>query len=176
MLKADQFRFLAIREMLETIKLSPKKILQDLRLFDLLLDNNRQTAMRHGVYMFFDDQGNCVYVGMCTSSHFAHRIGGHFGMSPKYSMNTFLRRAVIDMGLDSKSYEGYIECLSRIGNYKLLIIDANNTGKRFIRALERLLHTKIKPRLNFPKGIPRTYHAIDDSTIFEDAIALCGDS
>lgn len=175
-IKVDQLRLLTIREMLEVIEASPKKPLQDLRLFDLLLGDDRQIALRHGIYMFFDDQRKCIYVGMCTSSHFAHRIGGHFGMSPKYGMNTFLRRAVRDVGLDSNTYESYVEVLARIGSYQILIIDANNTGKKFIRALERLLHTTIKPRLNFPKGIPKTYSEIEDATLFQSAIARCGGS
>lgn len=169
----DKLRPMAVSEALETIDSSPKKRLQDLRLFDLLIGYDSKVALRHGIYMFFDEKNKCVYVGMCSSSHFAHRIGGHFGMSPKYTMNTFLRRAVQNIGLDPKSYESYVEGLSRIGQYSLLIIDANNTGEKFIRALERLLHTTIKPRLNFPKGIPKTYRSIEGSTNFHEAIVKC---
>lgn len=55
---------------------------------------------------------------MCSSSHFAHRIGGHFGMSPKYGMNTFLRRAVQDMGLNEKEYESYVKSLRKLENIR----------------------------------------------------------
>jgi hypothetical protein len=136
----------------------------------LLLSNDRETALRHGVYVFYNDQGECLYVGMCSSSHFAHRLGGHFGMSPKYGMNTFLRRAVKDLGLDSKKYQSYVDALPAVGDYSLLIIDANKTGKDVIRRLERVLHTTIKPRLNFPKGVPKTYTSIDPKSNFGDVV------
>jgi hypothetical protein len=165
---------MAISGALEKINSSPKKPLQDLRLFDMLLSGDADVALRHGVYLFFDDMNKCIYVGMCSSSHFAHRIGGHFGMSPKYGMNTFLRRAMLDLGLKEGTYDSYVEALPRIGKYSLLIIDANNTGAKFLRALERLLHTTLKPRLNFPKGFPKTYRSIDSETSFQEALVRCG--
>ncbi|KAB7622697.1 hypothetical protein [Alkalilimnicola sp. S0819] len=170
----DALRPLPVGEVVEVLAATPKIALRDLRLFDLLLAGERTAALRHGVYLFFDGKGHCVYVGMCSSSHFAHRIGGHFGMSPRYGMNTFLRRAIKDIGLDQGSYGGYVEGVERIGDYRLLLVDANGTGKKFIRALERLLHIAMRPRLNFPRGLPATYGAMDDATRFPDAIALCG--
>jgi hypothetical protein len=98
---------------------------------------------------------------MCSSSHFAHRIGGHFGMSPKYGMNTFLKRTVNMLGLKTDKYESYVEALPIISNYGLLIINANTKGKKFISSLEKLLHITYKPALNFPKGFPSTYKPID---------------
>src|SRR5690606_22639956 len=103
-----------------------------------------------------------------------HRIGGHFGMSPKYGMNTFLRRAVEDLGMDAGEYESYVEALPRVGKYSLLIIDANTKGKKFVRALERLLHSTIQPRLNFQRGLPKTYDAVPREISLEDALVLCG--
>jgi hypothetical protein len=129
-LKIDDLRALTIDAAIEKIISSPKRQLEDLRLFDMLLDDNvdADSALRHGVYLFFDEHNSCIYVGMCSSSHFAHRIGGHFGMSPKYGMNTFLRRAVRDMGLNEKEYGSYVKSLRKIGKYSLLIINANNIG------------------------------------------------
>lgn len=169
-IKIQDLAPLTVHEALDAVKSSPRTLLKDLRLFDLLLCNDGENALRHGVYVFYNEQGECLYVGMCSSSHFAHRIGGHFGMSPKYGMNTFLRRAVKDLGLDSKQYQSYVDALPAVGNYSLLIIDANKTGKKVIRQLERVLHTTIKPRLNFPKGVPRTYTSIDTKSNFGDAV------
>jgi hypothetical protein len=135
-----------------------------------LLSADARTALRHGVYLFFDDKAECIYVGMCSSSHFAHRIGGHFGMSPKYGMNTFLRRAVRELDPKGDSYESYVQTLPRIGKYSLLIIDANNKGSEFLRALERMLHRALKPRLNFPGGYPKTYRAIDTKANFGEVL------
>jgi hypothetical protein len=175
-LKIDDLSPLTIGAAIEKIISSPKRQLEDLRLFDMLLDENMdaESALRHGVYLFFDEDNTCIYVGMCSSSHFAHRIGGHFGMSPKYGMNTFLRRAVRDMGLSEKEYGSYVKSLRKIGKYSLLIISANNVGKKSIRALERLLHIAIRPRLNFPQGFPETYLSIESETNFQDGLVICG--
>jgi hypothetical protein len=91
-------------------------------------------------------------------------------MSPKYELNTFLRRAVKDIGLNEKEYGSYVESLQKIGKYSLLIIDANNIGKRSVRALERLLHIAIRPRLNFPQGLPKTYRKIGTDASFQDEL------
>ena len=141
-----------IGEVIESIDLAPKKSLEQLRLFDLLLTDGSNQALRHGVYIFFNQEGECVYVGMCSSSHFAHRIGGHFGMSPKYGMNTFLRRVVNGLNLKPSA------------------------DRKFVRALERLLHAMLKPNLNFPKGMPKTYKSFTAEVGFDDAIAQCGGS
>ena len=150
--------------------------LGELRLFDLLCHPGDSKALRHGVYLFFDTDGTCVYAGMCSSSHFAHRIGGHFGMSPKYGMNTFLKRAVKELALseDRNDYGQYVKALEPLANYSLLIIDANGQGKKFIRSLERLVHTVLRPRLNFQKRFPKTYKALAADKTFADAISECG--
>lgn len=144
--------------------------LSELKFFDLLVTEDKSTAMRHGVYMFFNDIGECLYVGMCSSSHFAHRIGGHFGMSPKYGMNTFLKRTVKMLGMPS-TYSSYIEVLPKISEYRLLIIGANDRGEKFVRELEKLFHIIYKPKLNFPKGFPKTYKAVDMSGNFLLAVS-----
>jgi hypothetical protein len=178
-IKVNELRPMVISEMLGAFEAAPKKHLEQLRLFDLLLESDSGQALRHGVYMFFDEKGECIYVGMCSSSHFAHRIGGHFGMSPKYEMNTFLRRVVNSLAMEESKdggYDHYVSALSQMGKYSILIIDANNTGKKFVRALERLLHTVMKPRLNFPNGIPKTYKPLAFEIGFDEAIVRCGGS
>lgn len=164
----------SLAETVKTIEESEKRRLGDLLLFDLLLHEEDETALRHGIYLFFDESDVCVYVGMCSSSHFAHRIGGHFGMSPKYGMNTFLRRAVKGLGLNEKQYGDYVAAIEQLRGYSILLIDANKKGRRFIRSLEKLLHILLRPRLNFPKGIPKTYKPIPMETSIGNALDACG--
>ncbi|CEP34088.1 MULTISPECIES: hypothetical protein [unclassified Halomonas] len=90
-IRIDDLAVLTVEDAIDTINSAIRMPLKNLRLFDLLLSNDKETALRHGVYIFFDDKGECMYIGMCSSSHFVHRLGSHFGMSPKYGMNTFLR-------------------------------------------------------------------------------------
>ncbi|MFN3712024.1 MAG: hypothetical protein ACK4SX_00040 [Alcanivoracaceae bacterium] len=161
---------LSVAEAKTVIERSYKIPLSEVKLFDLLVTEDNGFAMRHGVYVFFNDIGECLYVGMCSSSHFAHRIGGHFGMSPKYGMNTFLKRTVKMLGLKN-TYASYVEALPKISEYRLLIIVANGRGKEFIGKLEKLLHIIYNPMLNFPAGFPKTYKPIDMSQRFSSSVA-----
>ena len=169
-LHVDDFDSLSVADVVQLIENKYKIPLSELRLFDLLVDEDKNSAMRHGVYMFFNDDGECIYVGMCSSSHFAHRIGGHFGMSPKYGMNTFLKRTVKMLGLES-SYSGYVEALPKIFGYRLLIVGANGKDKGFIRKLEKLFHIIYEPRLNFPNGFPKTYKPVSPVEDFSLAVS-----
>ena len=155
----------SIIEATKIIEKTYKVPLSELKLFDLLVTKDKSSAMRHGVYMFFNDAGECIYVGMCSSSHFAHRIGGHFGMSPKYGMNTILNRTVKMLGLKN-TYSSYVEAIPKISEYRLLLIGANGKGKEFIKKLEKLFHIIYKPKLNFPNGFPKTYKPIDTNENF----------
>ena len=166
-LDVDNLAGLSVEEVKNQINSSYKKPLRELKLFDLLLNEQCDSAMRHGIYMFFNESNECLYTGMCSSSHFAHRIGGHFGMSPKYGMNTFLKRIVKDLNPSTKtSYSHYVEALAKISGYGLLMINTNGKSKAFIRALEKAIHITFKPRLNFPKGFPETYKNIKNTNDF----------
>lgn len=168
----NDFNDESLNSIIKSIDSSYKKPLCEVTLYDLLLHEKTNKALRHGVYMYFNGDNKCVYVGMCSSSHFAHRIGGHFGMSPKYGMNTFLKRAVEMLGLKDKEYDGYVEALPLLANYGLVIIDANTKGKSFISKLEKLFHIAYKPDLNFPKGFPSTYKPIDSKAEFSELLGL----
>lgn len=172
--RIDEFFDLSILEVKELIDKSYKKPLSEILLFDLLVDEDSNEGLRHGIYMYFNDNNECLYVGKCSSSHFAHRIGGHFGMSPKYGMNTFLKRTVKMLGLNYKeksmAYNGYVEALPKISNYGLLLINANGMGDGFISRLEKMFHITYKPRLNFPKGYPNKYNLTNEHATFIDAL------
>ena len=169
-LNVSDFEGLTVESVISLINSSYKKPLAEVSLYDLLLNESTNEALRHGVYMYFNDKNECLYVGMCSSSHFAHRIGGHFGMSPKYGMNTFLKRAVEMLGLKDKEYVGYVEALPKISNYGLLIINANKKGKTYISSLEKLFHIAYKPRLNYPKGFPSTHKSLDANAEFTNVV------
>jgi len=141
--------------------------LKELKVFDLLLNNDETKAMRHGIYMFFDENNACVYIGMCSSSHFAHRLGGHFGMSPTYKMNTFLKRIVKKLHPEDE-YHSYVKAVKEIGDYSYLMIGANGKGKKFIRKLEKQLHTLFLPSLNkLPKAMPKRNENLEISKKLE---------
>ncbi len=59
------------------------------------------------------------------------------------------------------NYSSYVEVLPKISEYRLLLVDANGKGKKFIRQLEKLFHIIYTPKLNPPNGFPKTYKPID---------------
>ncbi|WBS01532.1 hypothetical protein OU994_25160 [Pseudoduganella sp. SL102] len=173
-IRLQDIRELSLSDIVKLLHESPKRQLAELTLFDMLLRDGKDEhgAFRHGVYLFFNEAGACTYVGKCSSSHFAHRIGGHFGMSPKYGMNTYLRRTVKSLGLDPENYGDYVKALPLIGHHRLLLIDANNAGATIIRRLEQVFHRALRPTLNFPKGYPRNYKTFDDGVTLQQALEL----
>lgn len=93
-------------------------------------------------------------------------------MSPKYGMNTFLKRTVKMLGLEN-TYYGYVEVLPKISRYRLLIVGANGKGKGFIRKLEKLFHVIYEPRLNCQNGLPKTYKQVSTDEVFSLAVSAC---
>ncbi len=128
--------------------------LKDLTYLSMLVDKRTNEAMRHGAYMIFNDANECVYIGKCESTHFVDRLGFHFGMSPNYKY-TFLSKLVENLGF-SKNFDGYVEAVSVVDNYKYIIINANKKGGKFIRKLEKILMVMYQPTLNIlPKKVVR---------------------
>ena len=128
--------------------------LKDLTYLNILVDKRTNEAMRHGVYMIFNDINECIYVGKCESTHFVDRLGFHFGMSPNYKY-TFLSKLVDNLEF-SKNFDGYVKAVSIIDNYKYIIINANYKESKFIRKLEKILMVMYQPTLNIlPKKVVR---------------------
>jgi len=125
---------------------------KDLTYLSMLVDKRTNEAMRHGVYIIFNDENECLYVGKCESTHFVDRLGFHFGMSPNYKY-TFLSKLVDFLGY-SKNFDGYVEAVSKVEDYQYMIINANNKGNEFIRKFEKILMVMYQPTLNkLPKKI-----------------------
>jgi len=142
-----------ISDVYHTIDAHFKCPLKDLTYLSMLVDKRSNEAIRHGVYIIFNDKNQCVYVGKCESSHFVGRLGSHFGMSPNYGEHTFLGKLVKNLGL-SEDFDGYVSAVSKIDDYKYMIINANNQGNEFIRKLEKVFMVMYQPTLNnLPKKI-----------------------
>ncbi len=112
----------------ENIIKNEKCLLKDLKFLDLLTideTKSKDKALRQGVYLFFDSEGKCVYVGKCQS--FPHRIGAHFAMSPVARMNDFLKAVVNKLHPESqRTSQPYVDTVRQvIGDYGLLLIAVN---------------------------------------------------
>ncbi|WP_423908038.1 hypothetical protein [Candidatus Spongiihabitans sp.] len=124
------------------VKTNYKCPLKDLKFLDLLTNPvtvSKDRTLRHGVYVFFDQNGNPLYVGMCASSHFARRIGAHFGLSPNYSDNQFLDGMVKKLRTqkerDRERWQVYAHTVREIGDHSLLLV-AVNTLPEYITDLQ----------------------------------------
>lgn len=150
----------------ENIIKNEKCPLKNLKFLDLLTideTESKDKTLRHGIYLFFDSEGKCLYVGKCES--FAKRIGEHFGMSPKNSMNKFLKAVVNKLRTpeecEAEPYQVYVKTVKgEIGDYGLQIIAVNrvldddclkrkNTEKtKLVKKLEKTLIGLLQPCLN----------------------------
>jgi hypothetical protein len=150
-----------------------KMLLKDLKIHDLILNKDRTKAVRHGVYLFFDNNDVCVYVGKCSSSHFAHRIGAHLAMSSKYNgINKFLNEAIKYFKLGDKkiTYNSYVQAVIETEEYKLLIVDASEgitDNNAFISKLEKFFHKLYTPRFNSLRTYKNTPSLSDSFSLRE---------
>ena len=114
----------SLNQVKEMLNIPDTLRLGDIKFVDLLLNDDGTKGMRHGVYLFFNEKSECVYVGKCSSGHFAQRLGAHFGMSPKCSMNQFLRGTVKRKNLEKEhdEYAAYVEAAKGVRDYRYVMI------------------------------------------------------
>lgn len=165
-----------LRELVKAIENNPKQELESLRFYDLLIDENTGNELRHGVYMFFESANTskfsveatpqngefskanklgCLYVGKCDTSHFASRIGLHFGLTPLSRFNTFLRRSVdalIKHKQDDKDFKlnhrHFYDGVVSLKQHKLLLLPTLGLSPKLARPIEKLMMELLKPTHN----------------------------
>lgn len=83
---------LTVAQACDVIRNQQKKRVNDLRIFDLIEQNDEALPFVHGLYMFFDSDGkSCLYVGRVMSPQFIERIPAHFAISEASWQNQFLK-------------------------------------------------------------------------------------
>ena len=163
-----------LRELVTAIENNPKQELESLKFYDLLIDENSGKELRHGVYMFFESANTsklsveattqngelskanklgCLYVGKCDTSHFASRIGLHFGLTPLSRFNTFLRRSVDKMfkAKDKKiklNHRHFYDGVVSLKRHKLLLLPTLGLSPKLARPIEKLMMELLKPTHN----------------------------
>ncbi len=109
---------------------------------DVDQDDLPDKAMRHGVYVFFDDKGECLFVGKSTAAHFAQTLGWNFAMSPTHK-SSFIGKLVKhyfkEEFAEAKGYAEYVRAVGKIGGFGCLLIAANQLNMEAIDKLEKLL-------------------------------------
>ena len=123
----------------DEIKNLEKKPLGELKVFDLLKFNDK--AIFHGVYIFFDENENILYIGKNSRESFVERIPWHFAMSQYSWMNHFFKYSK-----EFNKVETFEEIADKCINNKICLLIVNEHDK--IGALEKLLRITFKPKYN----------------------------
>lgn len=156
-LDVDDLIGLSVSDVSLKISETSKRKFNELRFIDMLFDEQNE-AIRHGIYLMFNDKSECVYVGKCSSTHFVDRLGSHLGMSPNYK-HTFLSKLVESLELP-KTFDGYVTAAKKIGDYSYMIINANGKGKEYIGMLEKIFMLILNPSLN---NLPKKMNKLKSS-------------
>ena len=105
--------------------------LKDIKFMDLLVENpdaEKVRGMDFGVYLFFNSDGQCAYVGM-TMDGFAKRMGQHFYTRrrgwPLDKSNQYLEGTLINQrGKDKREPADYSGMARDMGDHSLVMINA----------------------------------------------------
>jgi hypothetical protein len=146
-----------VDELVWKIKESDKKALEDVSLFDLILDGDQEQAHVHGVYMFFDPSGKkAVYIGKVQSPQFIERLPCHLAIGEGSWSNQFLKghRNATSAGSLAETANSARKC-------KLLLLLASPGSAAKLEALciklfvndGHELYNKAKPRAGLPREI-----------------------
>lgn len=151
---------------LEKIRISKRIRLGDLKLFDLILENGEPTSIWHGVYLFFSEEGECLYVGKNGSQNFIERIPWHFALHEKAWMNhllKYLRR--------SKKLVSLGQAALAAKNCTLLLIPVEDKEWESIAPLEKFLRVFLEPKFNtFSKKYRERYRNLNLSESVADVL------
>ena len=155
-IESDCLLGLTVDAVKERVMEHDKRAFKNLSYLDMLYDEGDK-AIRHGVYLIFDEMGDCAYVGKCASSHFVDRLGSHFGMSPNYK-STFLSKLTDTLHNKPKGFEDYVVAAKKAREYRYMIVNATGKGRDTIDRLEKLFMLVFRPELNrLPKKMTCRY-------------------
>ncbi len=131
-------QLISIKNKLES---QEKYKINELKLFDIISSNGKPLPALQGIYIFFDPQDSCLYVGKNSSQQFIERIPWHFAQSDDSYSNHFIKKYRKD-----KDIEDYHEAALALGNCKILLIPANYGVD--ISYLEKVFMKIMQPKYN----------------------------
>lgn len=134
---------LPARDSLLKIKLAEKITISDLKVIDLILENDEPTINCSGIYTFYSQNNECLYVGK-TESCFIERIPWHFALHESAWMNHFLKYLRRDLQNIKTLEEAALKAL----NCKLLLLPIDNGKWNLIKPLEKFFRIFLIPKFN----------------------------
>ena len=129
----------------DEIMRAPRKRVSDLKVLDLAFEPGGNVPSQNGVYIFFSEKGECLYVGKNSSQTFVERIPWHFALGEGSYANHLLKRLRKIYQIQSLE-----ECAKRASTFELLLIPVPVWEN--IKPLENLLRKAMCPKLNGSSG------------------------
>ena len=105
------------------------KKLGELKFLDFMVGDKPGQSMRHGVYLFFNPDNKCAYIGKTNKQHFAKRIAAHFGMEDAANDNQYLRLTIDRDPHKVLEFKDYICHLPKMGDHSLVMIGVHDWKK-----------------------------------------------
>lgn len=136
-------------EVSEKLSKASKKPLQELRLFDLSIFEGKPIISAGGVYLFFDFNNICLYIGKATSRSFIERIPAHFDPRSYAWFTTFPNR-VVKKELTS-DYPSALNFCAKKCNLLLIKFSSNEDCAEQAILTETYLQILFQPTLNLLK-------------------------
>lgn len=133
----ELIRHMTVKQACENIIGSPRRRVSNLRVLDLLFDRVGNVPGQYGVYIFFSEAGECLYVGKNSNQTYLEWIPRHFSSNA----NNLLKR--LRKGYNVQSLE---ECVRMASSFELLLIPVPVWD--IIKPLESLLRKSMHPKLN----------------------------
>ena len=133
-------------EVFEKLSKASKKPLQKLRVFDLSIFEGKPLVSAGGVYLFFDSNNICLYVGKATSRSFIERIPAHFDPRSSAWFTTFPNR-VVKKEL-TPDYPSALEFCANQCNLLLIKFNTNEKCSEKASLTEAYLQILFQPTLN----------------------------
>src|SRR6266446_6795680 len=130
------------RVALQRVQQAEKTPVGELRIYDLLRDGDR--LLRWGVYFFYSQHGECLYVGKNSTQKFVERIPIHFCLEPNTWMNHLVKKI--------QKHEA-LPCLTDAseaarGHTLLLMPVSEKEQRTWLAALEKFFRLFAAPKYN----------------------------
>lgn len=146
---------------IEKLNQNPDSNLFNLKISDLIFNNDNLMVNGVGIYIFIDskEDNSVLYVGKCSSRHFVERISSHFDPRLNAWFNSFLKVLIkkdkTNTGNDKQELiiTKLKEIFSNDGRFKICLIDVPESfDKKKIQKMEDILRFILEPLNKKNKG------------------------
>jgi len=140
---------------------APKKVLGEVRLFDLIMTGDTLLVHVHGIYCFYDRYGiTCLYVGKVEGPQFIERVPAHLSPSEGSWFNQFMR--------GMKGEYASFDIAALVARQCMLVIIPMPLP--FVARAELILIERLNPRLNKKRSKSGYNGSAYDMTVFGEIL------